>query len=139
MITKSLKPDIIRLANEQYGTNPEYLWKNAPEDAILRHRSNRKWYAVIMTVAGDRIGLPDCEDVDIINVKLDPMLIGSLQMADGFIPAYHMNKENWISILLDGTVDIGRIADLLDMSYEMTGSKNKAKNKLAVSPIEKIN
>lgn len=92
-----------------------------------------------MTVAGDRIGLPDCEDVDIINVKLDPMLIGSLQMADGFIPAYHMNKENWISILLDGTVDIGRIADLLDMSYEMTGSKNKAKNKLAVSPIEKIN
>lgn len=29
------------------------------------------------------------------------MLIGSDLTQEGFFPTYHMNKENWISILLD--------------------------------------
>ena len=36
---------------------------------------------------------------------------------------YHMNKEHWISILLDGTVPIEKIYDLIDVSYDLKGKK----------------
>lgn len=48
------------------------------------------------------------------------MMIGSLRMKEGFFPAYHMNKENWISILLDGTVSADEIEPLLELSYQLT-------------------
>lgn len=41
-------------------------------------------------------------------------------MKEGFFPAYHMNKENWISILLDGTVSADEIKPLLELSYQLT-------------------
>ena len=39
------KEAIYKYEKEQYGTEPEYLWKRDPNSAVLRHR-NRKWYAV---------------------------------------------------------------------------------------------
>ena len=47
-------------------------------------------------------------------------LIGSLRLKEGFFPAYHMNKEKWITIFLDGTVPKNEICDLLDLSYDLT-------------------
>ena len=38
---------------------------------------------------------------------------------DGFLPGYHMNKQHWITILLDGTVGKSKILDFLDMSYDL--------------------
>ena len=66
--------------------------------------------------------------VDILNVKCDPVLSGSLRVRPGILPAYHMNKENWISILLDGTVEKEQVLTLLDMSYELTASRKKTKS-----------
>lgn len=40
---------------------------------------------------------------------------------NGILPAYHMNKEHWITILLDGTVSKEKICELIDISYELTG------------------
>ena len=42
------KDELIIYAREQYGTEPEYLWESAPNTFVLRHRGNRKWYAVVM-------------------------------------------------------------------------------------------
>lgn len=58
--------------------------------------------------------------VDIINVKCDHIMLGSLLEENGFFPAYHMNKTHWISIVLDGRVDIQKIKTLIDISYELT-------------------
>lgn len=61
--------------------------------------------------------------MDVLNVKADPVLIGSLLPLPGYFPAYHMNKENWISILL-GESDLDKnIRNLLQMSYELTEEK----------------
>ncbi|MCD7760481.1 MAG: MmcQ/YjbR family DNA-binding protein, partial [Clostridiales bacterium] len=40
-------------------------------------------------------------------------------------PGYHMNKSNWVSILLDGTVADDTILDLLDMSVQNTATKRR--------------
>ena len=39
---------------------------------------------------------------------------------------YHMNKEHWLSILLDGTAEDGLIRELLEISWELTRPRSKA-------------
>lgn len=114
---------VLEWVKSQYGTEPDYPWKD--NNAVLRHGENNKWYAVILEVSGDRLGLSGGGTVDVINVKCEPMLIGSLRTQPGFLPAYHMNKEKWISILLDGTAPEEEIKSLISMSYELTRLKKK--------------
>lgn len=66
----------------------------------------------------------------IINVKCDPIMIGSLRMEKGFYPAYHMDKDHW------GTVDLSEVENekikwLIDISYELTAPKIKKSKKAA--------
>ena len=88
---------------KQYGTIPEYLWKESPESAVLRHK-NGKWYAVLMQVEKSRLGLEGDTEVDIIDVKCNPDMVGLLAQDLSILPGYHMNKKYWITMLLDGTV-----------------------------------
>ena len=78
-----------------------------------------------MRVKRSRLGLDLSDDspVDVLNVKCPSELTGSLRMQDGILPAYHMNKRHWISILLDGTVPLEEVCGLLDMSFEQTARK----------------
>ncbi len=119
------RQDILDFAEEEYNTQPEYLWKSSPDFAVLRHADNRKWYGLLMRVERSVIGLSGEGLIGILNIKSDPMMISTLQGQTGFVPAYHMNKTKWISVLLDGTVEKEQIFALLTMSYEMTASKRK--------------
>ena len=98
---------------------------DSPGAAVIRHKENTKWYALIMDVKRDSLGLEGDEVVDIINVKCDKLMIGSILQNDGYFPAYHMNKENWITIILDGSVPIEEICGLIDISYGMALPKGK--------------
>jgi predicted DNA-binding protein (MmcQ/YjbR family) len=73
-----------------------------------------------MDIPRSRLGLRGESTIDIVNLKCDPVLTGSLRMEKGIFPAYHMNKDKWISVALDGSVDDEQIKMLLDMSYELT-------------------
>ncbi len=114
------REDIFEYVKEFYGTLPEYLWKKYPEYAVLRHNNNNKWYGVVMNLPEDKLGLDGDRMVDILDVKLDPAMIGSLLLEDGFYPAYHMNKTYWITILLDGTISDEDIKRFIEMSYNLT-------------------
>ena len=46
-----------------------------------------------------------------------------MRKENGILPAYHMNKEHWITILLDGTVPEQKICDLIDISFDLTRRK----------------
>ena len=62
--------------------------------------------------------------VDIINLKCD-MMAGALRMQPGILPAYHMHRDSWVSILLDGTVPAEDILPLIDLSYQLTAPRPK--------------
>ncbi len=49
-----------------------------------------------------------------------PRLIGPQREKPGFFPAYHMNKEHWITAALDGSAPEDEIKILLAMSYDLT-------------------
>lgn len=89
-----------------------------------------KWYAIIMRVKRQILGLDGEGFVDVMNVKCDPILVGSLRMKNGFLPAYHMNKDKWISILLDGSVTKEEILPLIDESYNLVMPKAKKRSKI---------
>ena len=63
--------------------------------------------------------LTNCECGGILDLKCDPRLIGTLRESPGFLPAYHMNKANWITVLLDGSVSMEDLMPLLDLSYDL--------------------
>ena len=117
MVTRS---DILKYADENFHTKSEHLWAKFPSYEVLRHNRNRKWYAAIMDVPRNKVGLEGEDLVDILNVKGNPDMIVSLLSQKGFFHAYHMNKQHWITIILDGTVADEEIYQLLDISYEMT-------------------
>lgn len=107
-----------------YGTEPDCPFTES-DAAVLRHRGSRKWYGLVMRVSKRKLGLPEEATVEVLNVKCDPLLIGSLCRQEGFHPAYHMNKQHWLSIRLDGSASDDMIKLLLDMSFQLTGDKKK--------------
>lgn len=115
---------IFTYVKQKYGTDPDYPWFDT--SAVLRHKDTRKWYGLVMEVQREKLKLPEgsmTDVIDVLNVKCDPMLVNSLRMQDGFHPAYHMNKERWITIRLDGSVPEATIRNLIDLSYELTAAK----------------
>ena len=73
------------------------------------------------------------------NVKSDPLLIGSLRGQDGYFPAYHMNKEKWLSIQLGKPELDDAIKDLLSLSHELTASKKRNPKSSAKNPGDSAN
>ena len=117
------RDELLSLALERYGDAPEFLWADSPDTCILRHPDNRKWYAVIMPVPRARLGLPGEGAAWLCNVKCGRLLGGSFLGRPGFLPAYHMNKEHWISLVLDGGAPDDDIAALLELSWSLTRPK----------------
>lgn len=87
--------DWIHYIQDAYSTEPEHPWADKPEFSVFRHASNKKWFALFMTVKASLLGLPGAEEVPVLNLKADPRLIGPQREKPGFFPAYHMNKEHW--------------------------------------------
>ena len=114
-----------QLITEKYGVEPEYPWQSAPLFAVFRHSNNKKWFAVIMTITKDKLGFDSTENIDIVNLKCDPLM--NVTTEKGVFPAYHMSKTHWISVALDGSVQEDKVKWLLDLSYDLTNKKIKKK------------
>ena len=116
-----MREKLFEYVANQYGINPDYPFSTAPTYAVLRHPHNNKWFALVVDVPGQKLGLKKLERCDLVNVKLDdPFLLEMLLHQEGYLPAYHMNKEHWISALLDGSVDFDELCQWIDTSYSAT-------------------
>ncbi len=111
---------LLAFAADAFGTAPEFPWIDSGDSSsVLRHARTKKWYAVMMRIRASKLGLPNDDFVEVVNVKCDADTLATLLGSEGFFPAYHMNKSHWITILLDGTVPDDMIAELLHMSYNL--------------------
>ena len=121
--------ELINYISDAYGTDADYPFLQYPDVAVFRHANNQKWFAVVMNVQKSKLGIKKDGAVDILNLKCNPILAGSLRSERGFYPAYHMSKTNWISAALDGSADDDKIKWLIDISFELTAKKSKNKRK----------
>lgn len=120
------REEISQYINKKYDIHPDYLWSKFPGYAASRHKESGKWFSLIMDVIGDKIGLSDKEEIDILNVKAEKEIIGALRNKSNIYAAYHMNKDNWITINLNETTNISQIKDLIEDSFNLTIRHNAA-------------
>lgn len=110
---------ILAYVKQKYGTVPDFPWLKYPDYGVLRHQKSRKWYGVLMKISPTRLGLQGEAEIQVINLKCDPLLSAMFQHENIF-PAYHMNKKYWISVVLEGSLPDEEIHKLIDLSYQLT-------------------
>ena len=87
-----------------------------PNWCVIRHKGNKKVFAWIFDKDGHVW----------INVKCDPEWRDFWRGAfESVIPAYHLNKKWWNSIILDGTVPRKDIERMIGESYDLTKGKKR--------------
>lgn len=119
--------EIINYIKEKYDGDLEFLWENSPDAAIWRNKANKKWYGIIMTISENKLGLKSDKKIEIINVKYQKGITNSITDFKHIFPAYHMNKQNWVTIALDKGLNTGEIFELIDNSYSLISQKAKRK------------
>lgn len=113
---------------EKYGDEPIFPWDDF-SGGVFKNPTNGKWYAIVMNIDGKKVDSKLVGKLEVVNIKLAPAEIQELQHEDGFYPAYHMNKKNWITIVLNDTVSDELLFALLEESYAFTLKKHTQNKK----------
>ncbi len=108
---------VIRYIRNTYQDEFEFLWNKFPDNAIVRRKDNKKWYAAILTVKKDKLGLVGNESIEILDLRMKPEDIAQLVDGEKYFPGYHMNKRNWVTLRLDDVMSFEEIFMRIDESY----------------------
>ena len=108
---------IEKYVENQFDCKLEYLWKKLPDCAIWRRKDNRKWFGVVMSIKKSILGLNGNEKVEILDIKVKNEEIEKIVDGKNIFHGYHMNKKNWITIILDGRIDLSKICEYIKDSY----------------------
>ena len=110
---------VINYVKEKYGDELEYLWEKFPDNAVWRRKDNKKWYGAILTVSKRKLGLNDDCPVHIIDLRIKTEEIATLVDNKKYFAGYHMNKQHWFTMCLDGSVPLQEIFKRIDESYDL--------------------
>ena len=120
---------LFSFARERWGIDPDSPFRDYPEAAVLRHADSGKWFAIVMPVKAEKLGLPARQrggELDVINLKCQPPLVTMLLEREGVCPADHMNRKHWVSIVLDSSFPEEELFQLLELSFRLTGKRKKS-------------
>lgn len=96
------------------------------DTVVLRHADSRRWFGLCFFVRADKVGLEGTAQTDILNLKCEPNLAVLLREKHKWlIPAYHMNKAHWNTIILSEVDDMHEFCRLIDHSYSLTRGTRK--------------
>ena len=113
------RKEIIKYIHEKYQIKEEHPWNEYP--TFYTFKTNNKWFGLIMRIPYKSLGIDSIEEVDVINIKIEPEKIDKLVDNKQYFKAYHMNKKYWITIVLNYNTDINKLKELVDNSYELVG------------------
>ena len=130
--------DIKKFVRSLDGAVCDYPFEDDFETFVMRHGVNKKWFGVYISAPSASL-LRDCGDSKraalihflgdrkrafVVCLKCDPELSTVLQQNyAGIIPAYHMNKRHWISVVLCADVPDGQTEQLITLSYDITAPR----------------
>lgn len=111
---------VIQYVREKYQNELEFLWERFPDNAIFRRRDNAKWYAALLTVRKNRLGLDGDGSIEVLDLRMKPEDIDVLVDGKKYLPGYHMNKKHWVTICLeDYPVPLEEIFCRIDESFAL--------------------
>ena len=115
--------EIISYVKKKYNDDLEFLWNKFPTDAVLRNKINNKWYAVILTINENKLVTNTDNLITIIDLRCDNKKINEIVDNKNIFRGYHMNKNNWITIKIDGSIPTKEICNMIDESYKISLTK----------------
>ena len=114
------RQDAINACLELTGVYEDYPFEDT-NWTLMRHKANQKVFAWIFEREGHIW----------INLKGKPEWCDFMrQVHKSVVPAYHLNKTHWNSVILDGTVSDDDIRMMVEESYKLTRPKIR-KNSVA--------
>ena len=115
---------IIKYVKEKYNDDLEFLWKKFPnKNAIWRNKTNNKWYGALLVISERKLEIESDKIVEIIDLRYPKDKIKQVIDNDKIFPGYHMNKESWITIRLNGDMSTKKIFELIDNSHKISLEK----------------
>ena len=120
--TKQAKA-VIEHIRKTYDGELEFLWDKFPNNAIWRRNDNRKWYAALIMVSKRKLGLGSDEIAEILDLSAPPDELTKLIDHKTYFPGYHMNKNHWYTLLLDGKTPLETIYQRIEVSYQLAKGK----------------
>lgn len=129
--------ELIVYIKEKYDVEPETPWRRYPENKVFKEKTSDKWFALIMPVEKRNLGLAEDGSIAVVNVKSDPEFISMITQIPGYRAAYHMNKQHWLTVFLDGSVPKEQIFDRIDESYQLVADSPTKRIYEAVKKIPK--
>ncbi len=80
------RAEIKRYIKQKYKVSSIALWVDAPNYIVFRNKK-KKWFGIIMDVPYNKVyrGSDKENVIDIMNVKLEPVLVSIIKNTKGFI------------------------------------------------------
>lgn len=128
-------PQTNRLAQhlkDKFGDSFDYPFAKYSQYASFRHPANNKWYALVFPLKLDKLdseikplaGSDVEREAEVINIKIDKGLLEELLEKPGIYPSYHMNKQSWISLIMDDSLSDKEVFELVEASRALVGPKS---------------
>lgn len=123
------RQEIINFCLTLPGAYEDYTFDEVADEnacAVMRHRQNKKSFALIMRHGG----------APYLNLKCDPLEADFVRSVyQSVIPGYHMNKTHWNTVIMDEDSVDGHICDvsadelkrMIEHSYDLIKPKVRKK------------
>lgn len=117
-------PQANRIANaiaQHFHDHPEFVFKRLPDDAVFREPISQKWYGLVMNIPRQKLTNQSAsakDRIEILEFRINPDHRANLLKHAGVYPAYHMNKDNWLCVVLDDTQSDQQILTWVDASRQ---------------------
>jgi len=106
------KQELIDYCLTYPGTYEDYPFDETT--TLIRHSANKKMFALIDHLHGKLH----------VTMKCEPLRADFLRSVfTSVIPGYHMNKEHWNTVYVDGDVSIEELQGMIQHSYDLTKPK----------------
>ena len=133
---------IIDYVKEKFGDELEFLWDDF-DGAVFRNKDNKKWYGVVMKIREKSFVTSTLKRMKMDGKSSDYSLLNKKEFSDDdyievidlhiskdkskelvdyktIFPGFHMNKDSWITIVLDEKTNLKKTCKFIDDSYQMT-------------------
>lgn len=83
---------------------------------------------LVLKVGGKMFALLNLDKDPSVNLKCDPdRAIDLRERYDAILPGYHMNKQHWNTVMLEGSVPQNLLIEMINHSYDLV-FKSLSKN-----------
>lgn len=114
---------VIDYIKNKYNCNLEYLWEKSDDNAVVRNNKNNKWFGIFMQINASKLNIKEDKLMEVLDLSYYKNRVYEVIDNKYIYPGYHMNKNSWITIILNNSMDINDIYKLIDISYDISINK----------------